>query len=83
MVGGDEVFDRTVLEVKREFDFGAWDVGAMRFKDRQLTEMANDEITVDMEHFQLVLSQIDRIVQPFENIARCLQISVWPTARLL
>ena len=30
--GGDEVCDRTMLEVKREFDFGAWDVGAMRFK---------------------------------------------------
>ena len=29
--GGDEVFDRTILEVRREFDFGAWDVGA-RFK---------------------------------------------------
>ena len=30
--GGDEVFDRTLLEVRREFDFGAWDVGAVRFK---------------------------------------------------
>ena len=34
---GDEALDRTTLEVKREFDFGAWDGGAMRFKERQLT----------------------------------------------
>ena len=26
------MLDRTILEVKREFDFGAWRVGAMRFK---------------------------------------------------
>ena len=36
--GGDEVFDRTTLEVKREFDVGAWDVGVVRFKERQLTQ---------------------------------------------
>ena len=29
------------LDAKREFDFGAWDVGAKRFKGRQLTQMAN------------------------------------------
>ena len=32
-VDGDEVFDGTTVEVKREFDFGAWNVGAMRFKE--------------------------------------------------
>ena len=31
--GGDEVFDRTILAFEREFDFGAWDVGAMRIKE--------------------------------------------------
>ena len=30
--GGGEVLDRTVLEVKCEFNFGAWNVGAMRKK---------------------------------------------------
>ena len=30
----------TMLEVKRVSDFGAWDVGAMRFKGRQSTQMA-------------------------------------------
>ena len=29
---GGEVFDRVILEVKRGFDLGAWDVGTMRFK---------------------------------------------------
>ena len=38
--GGDEVFDKGILEVKREFDFGAWDVGAMKFKKSHLTQMA-------------------------------------------
>ena len=37
--GGDEVFDKGILEVKREFDFGAWDVGAMKFNESQLTQM--------------------------------------------
>ena len=32
--GGDEVHDRTILEVKREFDSGAWDVGFLKFKER-------------------------------------------------
>ena len=44
--GGGEVFQRTVFEFKREFDFGAWGVGATRFKGRQLTQMANYEIMI-------------------------------------
>ena len=50
--GSDEVLDRKILEVKGEFDFGAWDVGAMRFKERQLKQMANYEIMIDMEHYK-------------------------------
>ena len=57
--GGDEVFDGTILEVTREFDVGAWDVGAMRFKERQLTQMANYEIMMDMERYKHDLSQIE------------------------
>ena len=37
----DDVFDRTILEVRREFDFGVWDVGTNGFKGRQLTQMAH------------------------------------------
>ena len=40
---GAEVTDGTMLEVKREFHLGAWDVRALRFKGRQLTQMANYE----------------------------------------
>ena len=29
-----------------------WDVGAVRFTQRQLTQMANYEIMVDMEHYK-------------------------------
>ena len=52
--GGDEVFDGTILEVEREFDGGAWDVGAIRFKARQLTQMANYEIMIDMEGTNMI-----------------------------
>ena len=44
-------------EVKREFDFGAWDVGPMRFKGIQLTQMANNEILIDMEQYKHELQQ--------------------------
>ena len=45
----EEVFD-TTLEVKRDSHFGAWCVGTMRFKERQVTQMTNYEIMVDVEH---------------------------------
>ena len=48
-----------VMKCKREFDFGAWDVGAMRFKGRELTQMANYEIMIDMEHCKHDLQQIE------------------------
>ena len=35
------------FDIRREYDFGAWDVGAMKFKARQLTQMANYEILID------------------------------------
>ena len=40
-------------------DFGAGDVGAMRFKERQLTQMANYEIMIDTEHHKHELQQIE------------------------
>ena len=41
-----------------EFYFGAWDVGAMRFKERQLAQIPNFEIMIDMEHYKHDLQQI-------------------------
>ena len=57
--GGDDVFDCTVLEVKREFAFGAGDVGAMRLKARRLTHMANCDMTIDTEHHWHELQKIE------------------------
>ena len=37
--GGDETFDRIMTAVRKEFDFGAWDVGNFRFKGRQISQM--------------------------------------------
>ena len=53
------MFDRTMLGVTRELDFGAWDGGAMRVKERQLTQMANYEIMMHMEHCMHGLLQIE------------------------
>ena len=47
--GGDETFDRIMTAVRKESDFGAWDVGNFRFKGRQISEMPNGEIVLDME----------------------------------
>ena len=30
--GGNETFDRIMTTVRKEFDFGAWDVGNFRFQ---------------------------------------------------
>ena len=47
--GGNETFDRITSTVRKEFDFGAWDVGNFRFKGRQISQMPNGEIVFDME----------------------------------
>ena len=46
--GGNETFDRIMTAVRKEFDFGAMDVGNCRFKGRQISQMPNEEIVFDM-----------------------------------
>ena len=57
--GGNEIFDRIMTTVRKEFDFGAWDVGNFRFKGRQISQMPYGEILCDMEQFKHELEQID------------------------
>ena len=57
--GGDETFDRIMTAVRKEFDFGAWDVGNFRFKGRQISQIPNGEIVFDMEQFKHELEQIE------------------------
>ena len=57
--GGNEIFDRIMTTVRKEFDFGAWDVGNFRFKGRQISQMPNREIVCDMEQYKHELEQID------------------------
>ena len=45
--------------VRKEFDFGAWDVGNFRFKGRQISQMTNGLIVCDMEQYKHELEQID------------------------
>ena len=57
--GGNETFDRIMTAVRKEFDFGAWDVGNFRFKGRQISQMPNGEIVFDMEQYKHELEQIE------------------------
>ena len=57
--GGNQTFDRTMTTVRKEFDFGAWDVGNFRFKGRHISQMPNGEIVRDMEPYKHELEQID------------------------
>ena len=57
--GGNETFDRIMTTVRKEFDFGAMDVGNFRFKGRQISQMPNGEIVCDMEQYKHELEQID------------------------
>ena len=57
--GGDETFDRIMTAVRKEFDFGAWDVGNFRFKGRQISQMPCGEIVFDMEQYKHELEQIE------------------------
>ena len=57
--GGDEFFDRIMTAVRKEFDFGAWDVGNFRFKGRPISQMPNGEIVLDMEQYKHELEQTE------------------------
>ena len=57
--GGNETFERIMTAVRKEFDFGAWDVGNFRFKGRQISQMPNGEIVLDMEQYKHELEQIE------------------------
>ena len=57
--GGNETIDRIMTAVRKEFDFGAWDVGNFRFKGRQISQMPNGEIVFDMEQYKHELEQIE------------------------
>ena len=57
--GGNEIVDRIMTTVRKEFDFEAWDVGNFRFKGRQISQMPNGEIVCDMEQYKHELGQID------------------------
>ena len=57
--GGNETFDRIMTAVRKEFDFGAWDVGNFRFKGRQISQMPNGEVVFDVEQYKHDLEQID------------------------
>ena len=49
--GGDETFDRIMTAVRN--------VGNLRFKGRQISQMPNGEIVFDMEQYKHELEQIE------------------------
>ena len=56
--GGSETFDRIMTAVRKEFDFGAMDVGNFRFKGRLISQMTNGEIVFDMEQYKMSLKKL-------------------------
>ena len=57
--GGNETFDRIMTAVRKEFDFGTWDIGNFRIKGRRFSQMPNGEMVCDMEQYKHELEQID------------------------
>ena len=55
--------------VRKEFDFGTWDVGNFRFKGRQISQMLDGEIVCDVEQYKHELEQIDVSNQGRQNQA--------------
>ena len=53
------LFNRIMTTVRKEFDFGAWDVGNFRFKGRQISQLPHGEIVFDMEQYKHELEQIE------------------------
>ena len=45
--------------VRKEFDFGAWDVGNVWSKGGQISQMPNGEIVSAMEQYKHELEQIE------------------------
>ena len=56
--GGNETFDRIMTAVRKEFDFGAGDVGNFRFKGRQISQMPMEQYKHELE--QLEVSNSDK-----------------------
>ena len=56
--GGNETFHRIMTAVRKEFDFGAWDIGNFRFKGRQISQMPNEEIVFDMDSTSMSLNKL-------------------------
>ena len=80
--GGDETFDRIMTAVRKEFDFGALDVGNFLFKGRQISQMPNREIVFDApfefrRRSGLVLSALDTSICS----CSCLYCSKYPIPR--
>ena len=57
--GGNETFNRVMTAVRKEFDFGSWEIGNIRFKVRQISQIPNGEIVFDMEQFKHELEKIE------------------------
>ena len=60
MIGnGNETFNRVMTALRKEFDFGSWEIGNFRFKGRQISQMPNKEIVSDVEQLKHELEQIE------------------------
>ena len=56
--GGNETFDRIMTAVRKEFDFGAWDVGNFRIKGRQISQIPNGDIVLTWNSTCMSLNEL-------------------------
>ena len=71
VIGGeDETFDRIMTAVRKEFDFGAWDVGNFRFNG-QISQMPNEKscLTWNSTSMSLNKSTCPRPTKPSLNVS--------------
>ena len=61
---GNETFHRVMTALRKEFDFGTWDIGNFRFEGRQFSQMPNGDIVFDMEQFKLNKLKCPRLKRP-------------------
>lgn len=56
--GGNEIFDRIMTTVRKEFVFGAWDVGNFRFKGHQISQIPNGEMCATWNSTNMSLNKL-------------------------
>ena len=69
--GGNEIFDRIMTTVHKEFDFGTWDIGNFRFKGRQISQMPMEKLCATWNSTSMSLNKFmcPRLTKPSLSVS--------------